>query len=169
MFNIPDFLTAPRLCKQAGLDLSFCVIRSRSSYTCIESSTGDLRHFDMTVRCAAHYARATLRHDPSLNLGFWSFLTSVHHGKYGRKSREASSVKTALKDSKEKLVKCTTKVVRLCCVSIQSCTQYWPSPKVQSRLPDWIETFYCFGYVHEVWHSCFILLMAAKTLPQFLF
>ena len=37
------------------------MIRSRSAYTCIGDSTGDLRHFDMAVRCAAHYAGATLR------------------------------------------------------------------------------------------------------------
>ena len=36
------------------------MIRSRSPYTCIGNSTGDLRHFDMIVRCAAHYAGATL-------------------------------------------------------------------------------------------------------------
>ena len=33
----------------------------RSPYTCIGDSTGDLRHFDITFRCAAHYARATLK------------------------------------------------------------------------------------------------------------
>ena len=34
--------------------------RFQSPYTCIGDSAGDLRHFDMTVRCAAHYAGATL-------------------------------------------------------------------------------------------------------------
>ena len=34
--------------------------RPRSPYTCIGDSTGDLRQFDMTVRCAALYAGATL-------------------------------------------------------------------------------------------------------------
>ena len=61
MFKIPDFSLTPRLSKQAGLDFGFCVIRSRSPYTCIGDSTGDLRHFDMTVRCAAHYAGAHLK------------------------------------------------------------------------------------------------------------
>ena len=49
-----------------------------------------------------------------------------------RRHREASSVKISLKNSKEKLVKCATEVARLHRVSIQSCTQKRPSPKVQS-------------------------------------
>ena len=55
-----------------------------------------------------------------------------------RKSREASSVKILQKNSKEKLVKCAIKVARLQKVSIQSCTQKRPSPKVQSLSRDWI-------------------------------
>ena len=45
-------------------------------------------------------------------------------------------MKISLKNSKEKLVKCATEVARLHKVSIQSCTQNWPSPKVQSRSGD---------------------------------
>ena len=63
-----------------------------------------------------------------LGLSFWSFLNYLHHGIEER--REASSVKTALKNSKEKLVKCATEVARLHKVSTQSCTQNRPSPKV---------------------------------------
>ena len=40
-------------------------------------------------------------------------------------------MKLSQKNSKEKLVKCATEVARLHKVSIQSCTQNWPSPKVQ--------------------------------------
>ena len=72
MFKIPNFSLAPRLCKQAGLDLVVCVIRSRSPYTCIRDSTGDLCHFDMTVRCAAHNAGATLMHLPD-----WCFVCHI--------------------------------------------------------------------------------------------
>ena len=43
-----------------------------------------------------------------------------------------------IKISKEKLVKCATEFARLQRVSIQSCTQNQPSPKVQSRSGDWI-------------------------------
>ena len=57
MFKIPDFSFAPRLYRLVWTN---CVIRSRFAYTCIGDSTGDLRRFDMTVRCAAHYAGATL-------------------------------------------------------------------------------------------------------------
>ena len=35
------------------------MLRSRSPYTCIGDSTGDLRHFAMTVSCAAQYAGST--------------------------------------------------------------------------------------------------------------
>ena len=55
-----------------------------------------------------------------------------------RRGREASSVKISLKNLKEKLVKCATEVARLHKVSIQSCTQNRPSPKVQSLSRDWI-------------------------------
>ena len=56
MFKIPDFFLAPRLCKQAGLDL----VSARKDFDPGTLVSGDLRHFDMTVRCAAHYAGATL-------------------------------------------------------------------------------------------------------------
>ena len=56
MFKIPDFSLAPRLCKQAGLD----VISVRKDFDPRTLVSGDLRHFDTTVRCAAHYAGATL-------------------------------------------------------------------------------------------------------------
>ena len=76
-----------------------------------------------------------LRQDP-LDLSFWSFLTFF--AKWYRRRWEASSVKISQKTSKEKLVKCATEVARLHKVSIQSCTQNQPSPKVQSRSGDWI-------------------------------
>ena len=57
MFKIPDFSLAPCLCKQAGLDL----ISARKDFDPRTLVSGDLRHFDTTVRCAAHYAGATLR------------------------------------------------------------------------------------------------------------
>ena len=56
MFKIPDFSLAPRPCKQAGLHLV-------SAWKDLDPRTlvsGDLRHFCMTVRCAAHCAGATL-------------------------------------------------------------------------------------------------------------
>ena len=55
MFKIPDFSLAPCLCKQAGLDLV-------SAWKDLDPRTlvSDLRHFCMTVRCAAHCAGATL-------------------------------------------------------------------------------------------------------------
>ena len=55
-----------------------------------------------------------------------------------RRSREASFVKISIKTSKERLVKYATEVARLLRVSLQSCTHYRPSPKVQSRWGDWI-------------------------------
>ena len=55
-----------------------------------------------------------------------------------RRSKDASSVKIALKNAKEKLVKCATEVARLYRVSMQSCTQKQQSPKVQSHSRDWI-------------------------------
>ena len=73
---------------------------------------------------------------PPLDLSFWSFLTFLHHG--------IDEVERHLlwkfykKNSKEKLVKCDTEVARLHRVSIQSCTQNRPSPKVQSLSRDWI-------------------------------
>ena len=47
-------------------------------------------------------------------------------------------MKILYKNSKEKLVKCATEVERLHRVSIQSCTQNRPSPKVQSLSRDLI-------------------------------
>ena len=52
MFKIPDFSLAPRLCKQAGF--------WRKDFDPRTLVSGDLCHFDTTVRCAAHYARAAL-------------------------------------------------------------------------------------------------------------
>ena len=57
MFKIPDFSLAPRLCKQAGLDL----VSALKDFEPCTLVSGDLRHFDTTVRCAAHYSGATLR------------------------------------------------------------------------------------------------------------
>ena len=45
-------------------------------------------------------------------------------------------MKILLKTSKEKLVKCANEVARLHKVSIQSCTQKRPCPKVHSRPGD---------------------------------
>ena len=59
MLKIPDFSLAPRLCKQAGLDL----VSARKDFDPRTLVSGDLRHFDTTVRCAAHYAGATLKVD----------------------------------------------------------------------------------------------------------
>ena len=56
MFKTPDFSLAPRLCKQAGLDL----VSARKDLDPGTLVSGDLRHFCMTVRCAAHCAGATL-------------------------------------------------------------------------------------------------------------
>ena len=82
-----------------------------------------------------------------------------------KRSREACSVKISLKNSKGKLVKCATEVARLHKVSIQSCTQNRPSPKVQSCSGDWIYLFIAwtifmkFGtLVHHVY--------GYKVLPQ---
>ena len=47
-------------CARSRLGLCFCMKWSQSPYTRIGDYTGDLRHFDITVRCAAHYAWATL-------------------------------------------------------------------------------------------------------------
>ena len=58
------------------------------------------------------------------------------------------------KNSKEKLVKCATEVHHLYRISIQSCTQNWPSPKVQSLSRDWIKLFNRWDYFHEIWHTC---------------
>ena len=82
---------------------------------------------------------ALLRHDPPpFDLSFWSFLTFLHHGVENRRGREASSVNILWNNSKEKLVKWATEFARLRRVSIQSCTQNRPYPKVQSLSRDWI-------------------------------
>ena len=91
------------------------------------------------------------RQDP-LDLSFWLFFTFLHH--VIEESREAPSVKISKNNSKEKLVKCATEVARLHMVSIQSCTQNQPSPKVQSRSQDWIELFYSLDYLYKIWHTC---------------
>ena len=46
MFKIPDFSLAPRLCKQASLDL----VSARKDFDPRTLVSGDLRHFDTTVR-----------------------------------------------------------------------------------------------------------------------
>ena len=56
MFKIPDFSLVPRLYKQAGLDL----VSARKDFNPRTLVSGDLCNFDTTVRCAAHYAGATL-------------------------------------------------------------------------------------------------------------
>ena len=73
---------------------------------------------------------------PPLDLSFWSFLTFLHHGI--EEVERQLLWKFYKKNSKEKLVKCATEVGRLHRVSIQSCTQNRPSPKVQSLSRDLI-------------------------------
>ena len=91
------------------------------------------------------------RQDP-LDLSFWSFFTFLHHG---IEDNERHLLwKFYQKNSKEKLVKRATEVARLHKVSIQSCTQKRPSPKVQSRSGDWIWLFYRIDYLYETWHTC---------------
>ena len=74
-----------------------------------------------------------LRQDP-LDWSFWSFLNFLHHSI--EEEERHLLLKFHKKTSKEKLVKCATEVARLHKVSIQSCTQNRPSPKVQSRSGD---------------------------------
>ena len=57
MFKIPDFSLAPRLCKQAGLN----IVSARKDFDPRTLVSEDFRHFNTTVRCAAHYAGVTLR------------------------------------------------------------------------------------------------------------
>ena len=64
MFKIPDFSLAPHLCKQAGLDL----VSARKDFDPRTLVSGDLRHFDTNVRCAAHYAGATLTRNFGLHV-----------------------------------------------------------------------------------------------------
>ena len=79
--------------------------------------------------------KVSLRQDPP----WFEFLVIFDFfAPWYRRGREASSVKICLKNSKEKLVKCATEGSRLHMVSIQSCTQNRPSPKVQSLSRDWI-------------------------------
>ena len=66
----------------------------------------------------------------SLDLIFRSFLTFF--APWNRKNRDESFIK----NSKEKSVKCATKVACLHKVSTQSCKQNRSSPKVQSRAGD---------------------------------
>ena len=66
MFKIPEFSLAPRLCRKAGLDL----VSARKDFDPRTLVSGDLRHFDTTVRCAAHYARATLNSISRAGLNF---------------------------------------------------------------------------------------------------
>ena len=73
---------------------------------------------------------------PPLDLSFWTFLTFLHHGI--EEVKRHLLWKFYIKNSKEKLVKCATEVGRLHRVSIQSCTQNRPSPKVQSLSRDLI-------------------------------
>ena len=56
MFKIPDFSLVPPVCKQAGLDL----VSAWRDFDPRTFVSGNLRHFDTTVLCAAHYAGATL-------------------------------------------------------------------------------------------------------------
>ena len=54
MFKIPDFSLAPRLCKQAGLDLNVCMKGSWSPYTCIGRPSPFLH--DCTLCCALRWS-----------------------------------------------------------------------------------------------------------------
>ena len=73
MFKTPDFSLAPRLCKQAGLDL----VSARKDFDPRTLVSEDLRHFDTTVRCAAHYAGATLT--ISVSSSFWYSISVAHY------------------------------------------------------------------------------------------
>ena len=63
MFKVPDFSLALRLCKQAGLDLVF----ARKDFDPRTLVSGDLRHFDTTVRCALR--RSHLKVSSNTNIG----------------------------------------------------------------------------------------------------
>ena len=80
-------------------------------------------------------AKPELRQDP-LDLSVWSFLTFLNPGI--EEVERHFLWNFYKKNSKEKLVKCATEVALLRKVSIQSCTQNRPSPKVQSLSRDWI-------------------------------
>ena len=68
-----------------------------------------------------------------------------------RRSREASSVKFHKKKIQRRSWSNvnSTEVARLHKVSVPSCTQSRPSPKVPSRSGD-----YRLDYLHETWHTC---------------
>ena len=71
------------------------------------------------------------------------------------------------KNSKEMLVKCATEVAHLHRVSIQSCTQKRPSPKVKWRSGDIIWLFLLLGL--SLWNLAhlFIMFMATKRCLTF--
>ena len=73
----------------------------------------------------------SLKEPPPLDLSFWSFLTFLHHGIEEVVERHILW-KFPRKNQRKSWSKCATEVARLHKVSIQSCTQNRPSPKVQS-------------------------------------
>ena len=78
MFKIPDFFLAPPLCKQAGLDL----VSARRDFDPRTLVSGNLRHFDTTARCAAHYAGATLTEPFGVTLGWGRGKVRVWYSKH---------------------------------------------------------------------------------------
>ena len=69
---------------------------------------------------------------PPLDLSFWSFLTFLHHGIDGVERHLLWKYHKKIKGKVGQMRH------RSCSLSIQSCTQNRPSPKVQSRSGDWI-------------------------------
>ena len=111
-------------------------------------------------------ALISLRQDPPLDLGFWSFLTFLHRG---IEEVERHLLWKFHKNFKGKVGQMChrTKVARLHKVSIQSCTQKRLSPKVQSLSRGWI-TFLPLGL--SLWNLAhlFIMFMAPKLASDFL-
>ena len=141
-----------------------CVLNVQSKSENPQQSAVAVRTFHVNERTKSS-GFTVLRQDPH-DLSFGSFLTFF--APWYRRSREASSVKIAYKNSKEKLVKCAAEVARLYRVSTQSCTQNQPSPKFQSRSRDWIWLSYPLDYLHETWHTSSSCCWLQKRCLRFL-
>ena len=105
--------------------------RARASGPCSNAGLDSSCSFSLPVDLL-------LRQDPPL---IWVLVIFDFFAPWYRRRREASFVKIWWENSKETLVKCATKVARFHKVSIQSCKQNRPSPKVQSRSGNWIQLF----------------------------
>ena len=99
-----------------------------------------------------------------LDLSFWSFLTFLRHGT--EEVERHLLWKFHEKNSKEKLVKWATEVAHLRRVSIQSCTQKRPSPKVQWRSRYLIQLCYRLDYLYHTCHTCSSCNHGYKSLTQ---